>query len=231
MLTAIPPSITQAEAIALTGSDEAPRLLEYLYRRHLFTDRRRGAQTSYHYHALFREFLLEELRSALSARRAARGERARRRAPRRARAGERSAGAVPRRRRMGGDAHADPRQRARMGAPGPRAGAVRLDRGAAASDARGRSVARILVRPRVDLRRSRSAAARRSSAPTKPSAPPAICAARRSRSTRSSPATTTSGRTSRRSIAGCPSSSACSARQRAPQLDRESELRARAALR
>jgi ATP/maltotriose-dependent transcriptional regulator MalT/DNA-binding SARP family transcriptional activator len=65
MLTAIPPSITQSEAIALSGSEEAPRLLDYLYRRHLFTDRRRGTETSYHYHALFREFLLEELRKRL----------------------------------------------------------------------------------------------------------------------------------------------------------------------
>ena len=60
MLTAIAPSITQAEAVALTGDEEAARLLDYLYRRHLFVDRRRGAQTTYHYHALFREFLLEE---------------------------------------------------------------------------------------------------------------------------------------------------------------------------
>jgi LuxR family maltose regulon positive regulatory protein len=66
MLTSIPPSITPAEAIALTGHDDAPRLLEYLYRRHLFTDRRRGAETSYHYHALFREFLQEEMRRRLS---------------------------------------------------------------------------------------------------------------------------------------------------------------------
>ena len=65
MLTAIPPSITPADAIALTGNEEAPRLLEYLYRRHLFTDRRRGEELSYHYHALFREFLLEELRKRL----------------------------------------------------------------------------------------------------------------------------------------------------------------------
>jgi DNA-binding SARP family transcriptional activator len=65
MLTAIPPSITQSEAIALTGSEDAPRLLDYLYRRHLFTDRRRGGETSYHYHALFREFLLEEMRKRL----------------------------------------------------------------------------------------------------------------------------------------------------------------------
>jgi ATP/maltotriose-dependent transcriptional regulator MalT/DNA-binding SARP family transcriptional activator len=61
MLTAIPPSITAAEAVELTGDEDAPRLLEYLYRRHLFTDRRRGDQTTYHYHALFREFLREEL--------------------------------------------------------------------------------------------------------------------------------------------------------------------------
>ncbi len=60
MLTAIPPSITSEEAVELTGSEDAPRLLDYLYRRHLFVDRRRGAHTSYHYHALFREFLLGE---------------------------------------------------------------------------------------------------------------------------------------------------------------------------
>lgn len=61
MFSAIAPSITGAEAVALSGSDEAPRMLEYLYRHHLFTDRRRGEQVTYHYHALFREFLLEEL--------------------------------------------------------------------------------------------------------------------------------------------------------------------------
>jgi ATP/maltotriose-dependent transcriptional regulator MalT/DNA-binding SARP family transcriptional activator len=67
MLTAIPPSITEDEAVALTGSEEAPRLLEYLYRHHLFVDRRRGAQLTYHYHALFREFLREELRKRVAA--------------------------------------------------------------------------------------------------------------------------------------------------------------------
>jgi ATP/maltotriose-dependent transcriptional regulator MalT len=61
MLSAIPPSITGAEAVELSGSDDAPRLLEYLYRHHLFTDRRHGGQVTYHYHALFREFLLQEL--------------------------------------------------------------------------------------------------------------------------------------------------------------------------
>ncbi len=67
MLTAIPPSFTQADAVALTGREDVARLLDYLYRRHLFLDRRRGAQTTYHYHALFREFLLEELRGRIPA--------------------------------------------------------------------------------------------------------------------------------------------------------------------
>ena len=66
-MTAILPSITEAEAIALTGNEDVPRLLEYLYRRHLFVDRRRGEPTIYHYHALFREFLLEQGRRRLTA--------------------------------------------------------------------------------------------------------------------------------------------------------------------
>jgi len=61
MLTAIPPSVTPAEAFALTGDADAPRLLDYLYRRHLFTDRRHSEPPTYHYHVLFREFLLREL--------------------------------------------------------------------------------------------------------------------------------------------------------------------------
>jgi ATP/maltotriose-dependent transcriptional regulator MalT/DNA-binding SARP family transcriptional activator len=67
MLTAIPPSITAADAVGLTGNEEAPRLLEYLYRHHLFTDLRHGQPASYHYHALFREFLLRELEARVSA--------------------------------------------------------------------------------------------------------------------------------------------------------------------
>ncbi len=66
MLTAIPPSITPQEAIELTGDDESPHLLDYLFRRHLFTDRRRGAETTFHYHALFREFLRDEAARRLS---------------------------------------------------------------------------------------------------------------------------------------------------------------------
>jgi ATP/maltotriose-dependent transcriptional regulator MalT/DNA-binding SARP family transcriptional activator len=66
MVTALAPSITQAEAVELSGDEEAARLLEYLFRRHLFVERRRGAETTYHYHALFREFLLDEGKRGLS---------------------------------------------------------------------------------------------------------------------------------------------------------------------
>jgi ATP/maltotriose-dependent transcriptional regulator MalT/DNA-binding SARP family transcriptional activator len=65
MVTAILPSMTEAEAVELAGHEDVSRLLEYLYRRHLFVDRRRGAETTWHYHALFREFLLEEGRRRL----------------------------------------------------------------------------------------------------------------------------------------------------------------------
>ena len=67
MVMAILPSITTAEAVDLVGSEDVARLLEYLYRRHLFVDRRRGVQTTWHYHALFREFLQEEGRRRLPA--------------------------------------------------------------------------------------------------------------------------------------------------------------------
>jgi ATP/maltotriose-dependent transcriptional regulator MalT/DNA-binding SARP family transcriptional activator len=65
MVTAMLPSVTTAEAVELVGSEDVARLFEYLYRRHLFVDRRRGAQTTWHYHALFREFLQEEGRRRL----------------------------------------------------------------------------------------------------------------------------------------------------------------------
>lgn len=66
MLTAIAPSVTAAEARALTGEAGAPRLLESLYRRHLFVDRRPGTPPTYHYHALFREFLRGEAQQRLA---------------------------------------------------------------------------------------------------------------------------------------------------------------------
>src|SRR4029450_4195619 len=65
MTSAIAPSVTASEAVELSGHEDAPRLLEYLYRHHLFTDRRHGEQVTYHYHALFREFLLQEFSSRI----------------------------------------------------------------------------------------------------------------------------------------------------------------------
>ncbi|MFO1304176.1 MAG: BTAD domain-containing putative transcriptional regulator [Burkholderiales bacterium] len=68
MLAALLPSVSPDDAVALSGNAEAPRVLDYVYRRHLFTDRRRaGDQPVYAFHALFREFLLEQGRRKLPA--------------------------------------------------------------------------------------------------------------------------------------------------------------------
>ncbi|HTP98095.1 MAG TPA: BTAD domain-containing putative transcriptional regulator [Casimicrobiaceae bacterium] len=68
MLAALLPSVTPADAEAISGNPEAPLVLDYVFRRHLFTDRRRiGDQPVYQFHALFREFLLAEGRRRLSA--------------------------------------------------------------------------------------------------------------------------------------------------------------------
>ena len=66
MLAALLPSVSPADAEAISGNPEAPLVLDYVYRRHLFTDRRRiGDQPVYQFHALFREFLLAEGRRRL----------------------------------------------------------------------------------------------------------------------------------------------------------------------
>ena len=61
-----PPNIPESMAEALTGNVSAVRLLEQLYRRHLFTDRRRSAEPVYQFHALFRAFLRHRAREELS---------------------------------------------------------------------------------------------------------------------------------------------------------------------
>jgi ATP/maltotriose-dependent transcriptional regulator MalT len=67
MLAALLPSVSAADIEAITGDAEAPRVLDYLFRRHLFTDRRRnGPDFVYQFHALFREFLLAEGHRRLS---------------------------------------------------------------------------------------------------------------------------------------------------------------------
>lgn len=60
------PSIAESHARELTGGQAGPRLLDALYRRHLFTDRRRGSELVYTFHALFRAFLQHRAASELS---------------------------------------------------------------------------------------------------------------------------------------------------------------------
>jgi ATP/maltotriose-dependent transcriptional regulator MalT len=56
--TAFLPRVTVAQAEAISGNPAAGKLLEGLYRRHLFTNGRTGKeQVAYEYHALFRAFL------------------------------------------------------------------------------------------------------------------------------------------------------------------------------
>lgn len=66
MRVAVAPSVTAAEAQALTGRAGAARLLESLYRRRLFVERRHGEAPTYHFHALFREFLLGQAQQRLA---------------------------------------------------------------------------------------------------------------------------------------------------------------------
>ncbi|HTT36933.1 MAG TPA: hypothetical protein VMH32_04600 [Burkholderiales bacterium] len=65
--TAFLPQVTPTMAEKLTGNSGAGKLLEWLYRRHLFTDRRVDGEPIYQYHALFREFLLARARELYTA--------------------------------------------------------------------------------------------------------------------------------------------------------------------
>ena len=64
MLCALPVRITKPVAASLSGAAEAGKLLEYGYRRHLFLARRDGAEPTYEFHALFREYLLARAAAA-----------------------------------------------------------------------------------------------------------------------------------------------------------------------
>lgn len=57
MLTALLTQVPASLARDLTGNPDAHDILEDLYRRHLFTHRRLGAEPVYWYHALFRGYL------------------------------------------------------------------------------------------------------------------------------------------------------------------------------
>ncbi|HWQ38245.1 MAG TPA: BTAD domain-containing putative transcriptional regulator [Burkholderiales bacterium] len=64
MRVAVLPFTTVPMAIALSGDPRAGALVEDLYRRHLFTDRRGRDDARYQFHSLFREFLLEKFRES-----------------------------------------------------------------------------------------------------------------------------------------------------------------------
>lgn len=56
------PYVTPAMAHHLTGDEDAGAVLEDLFRRHLFTNRRGGGEPIYQFHDLFRDFLRSRLR-------------------------------------------------------------------------------------------------------------------------------------------------------------------------
>ncbi|MBX9629315.1 MAG: hypothetical protein K2X67_02240 [Burkholderiales bacterium] len=57
------PRVSAELAVQLSGDAEAPLLLDELYRRRLFTDRRPGPDPSYQFHALFLDFLRARART------------------------------------------------------------------------------------------------------------------------------------------------------------------------
>ena len=64
--TALLPAMTAEMAQRLTGREDAEAILEDLYRRGVFTDRRNTRPAVYQYHDLFRTFLREQLESTLA---------------------------------------------------------------------------------------------------------------------------------------------------------------------
>ncbi|HWH48764.1 MAG TPA: hypothetical protein VN664_13260, partial [Burkholderiales bacterium] len=60
------PRVTPTLAIELSGYTEAPGLLEDLYHRRMFTDRRLGAEPVYQFHALFLDFLRTRAKAVLN---------------------------------------------------------------------------------------------------------------------------------------------------------------------
>jgi DNA-binding SARP family transcriptional activator len=64
--TAVVPSVTGPIAAALTGLPTAGRVLERLHRQHYFTGKQGHREPVYHYHPLFREFLLACGRNTLT---------------------------------------------------------------------------------------------------------------------------------------------------------------------
>jgi ATP/maltotriose-dependent transcriptional regulator MalT/DNA-binding SARP family transcriptional activator len=67
MLSALLPYVTPRLMGAMSGHCDPDRLLDYLYRHHLFIDRRQEAEPTYRYHGLFRAFLHVRARAGLPA--------------------------------------------------------------------------------------------------------------------------------------------------------------------
>jgi LuxR family maltose regulon positive regulatory protein len=61
------PAVSDRQAVALTGNEASRTLLDHLYRRHLFTDLRRGTDSVYVFHSLFRAFLQHRATEELAA--------------------------------------------------------------------------------------------------------------------------------------------------------------------
>lgn len=60
MMMSLLPALSVRDAVHLTGDPEAGHLLEKLYRNRMFVDRRGAGDSSYQFHALFRDFLRHE---------------------------------------------------------------------------------------------------------------------------------------------------------------------------
>ena len=60
------PNVTPSLAVEVSERQQAPALLEDLYRRRLFTDRRQGVEPVYQFHSLFLDFLRNRAREAFS---------------------------------------------------------------------------------------------------------------------------------------------------------------------
>lgn len=61
--TALLPAFTVSQAAVFATMEEAEQLVDWLCKRNFFIDYREGAQRTFQYHALFREFLLERGRT------------------------------------------------------------------------------------------------------------------------------------------------------------------------
>jgi len=67
LATSVLPEVTVSMAQSLTGNPDAGKLLDWLYRRQYFTERKVEIELTYQYHDLFREFLVARFRAEVAA--------------------------------------------------------------------------------------------------------------------------------------------------------------------